>query len=239
MTPRQASIEAGGSPDLIRGLLRGKQRSFRGENAARLAKVLKCSLRWLLTGDGEIDGEDHVSSEDIADEMSHEQKPTNGAHSLANYKGDLPGATPEIDARAGAGQGQVGENEVVTLARGDSYIGHRVISEWVFPPQYLRHELRASPASIMLLEVVGDSMSPTLESGDRVLIDTQHSKPTPDGIYVIDEGDGPMVKRLQMVRRSDPPEIRVISDNTHHEAYTLLLDQVRVIGRVAARLSKA
>lgn len=94
------------------------------------------------------------------------------------------------------------------------------------------------PGEIMVLEVVGDSMSPTLDSGDRVLVDTTYSKPTPDGIYVIEEGDGPMVKRLQLVRRSDPPEIRIISDNKHHEPYTLRLDDIRIIGRVSGRVTR-
>lgn len=90
----------------------------------------------------------------------------------------------------------------------------------------------------MVLEVVGDSMSPTLETGDRVIIDTNHSRVTPDGIYVIDEGDGPMVKRLQLVRRSDPPEVRILSDNRNHEAYTLRLEDIRIIGRVSGRVTK-
>lgn len=51
LTPRSASLKAGGSADLIRGLLRGKQRSFRGENLAKLAAVLGVSATWLLTGE--------------------------------------------------------------------------------------------------------------------------------------------------------------------------------------------
>lgn len=117
-------------------------------------------------------------------------------------------------------------------------MGHKVVSEWLFPSAFLRHELRMQPGEIMVLEVVGDSMSPTLESGDRVLVDTTYAKPTPDGVYVIEEGDGPMVKRLQLVRRSDPAEIRIISDNKHHEPYTLRLDQIRIIGRVSGRVTK-
>lgn len=51
ITPRAASIKAGGSPDLIRGLLRGRQRNFRGDNLSKLAEVLGVSANWLLTGD--------------------------------------------------------------------------------------------------------------------------------------------------------------------------------------------
>lgn len=234
LSPRAASLQAGGSPDLIRGVLRGNNRTLRGDNLVNVARVLGVSVAWLQTGEHE-----HLSSEDVAAGLpGNEQRESFGTSSLENYSGKVPGAVPEIDAKAGAGNGNVGEHEVVTLRRGESYVGHKVVSEWVFPPAYLRHELRMQPGDIMVLEVVGDSMSPTLESGDRVMVDTTYSKPTPDGIYVIEEGDGPMVKRLQLIRRSDPPEIRIISDNKHHEPYTLRLEDVRIIGRVSGRVTK-
>ncbi len=192
------------------------------------------SVSWLLTGE-----HDHIPSEEVAASLTGGiARDHNGKTSLENYKGDTPGAVPEVDARAGAGPGQVGEHEVVTLRRGDSYIGHKVISEWLFPSAFLRHELRVQPGNLMVLEVVGDSMSPTLETGDRVLVDASHSRPTPDGVYVIDEGDGPLVKRLQTVRRSDPPEVMILSDNPNHKAYNLRLDEIRIIGRVSGRFSR-
>jgi phage repressor protein C with HTH and peptisase S24 domain len=212
-----------------------------GRQSAKYATAFRVSEGWLLTGEGsgpQVE-HDHLSSEDIARSLSADQhREHNGSTTLEGYRGDLPNAIPEVDARAGAGSGSVGDHEVVTLQRGGSYVGHKVVSEWVFPSAFLRHELHAQPGAIIVLEVVGDSMSPTLESGDRVIIDTVHARPVPDGVYVIDEGDGPLVKRLQLIRRSEPPEIRIISDNKHHEAYTLRADDVRIIGRVTGRVSK-
>lgn len=191
-------------------------------------------MNWLLTGEA-----DHIPSEEVAAGMDKgTSSAANSASTLKSFKGTIPGSVPEVDARAGAGNGSVGEHEVVTLHRGASYVGHKVISEWAFPSAFLRHELRLQPDGIMVLEVVGDSMSPTLETGDRVIIDTNHSRVTPDGIYVIDEGDGPMVKRLQLVRRSDPQEVRILSDNKNHEPYTLRLEDIRIIGRVSGRVTK-
>lgn len=231
-TARSVSIKTTGKSDFLRPVLAGAQP--RADNLAKLASVLGVSVYWLLTGD-----EEHISSEEVAAGLPGEgAREAIAASSLENYSGQTPDAVPEIDARAGAGNGNVGEHAVVTLKRGESYVGHKVTAEWVFPSTFLRHELRLQPGGIMVLEVVGDSMSPTLESGDRVIIDTAHTRPTPDGVYVIEEGDGPMVKRLQLIRRSDPPEVRIISDNKHHEAYTLRLDEVRIIGRVSGRVSK-
>ena len=53
-TPRAASIEAGGSPDLIRNITRGKSKAPRGANLTRLADVLGVSAEWLMTGQGNI-----------------------------------------------------------------------------------------------------------------------------------------------------------------------------------------
>lgn len=47
-TARGASLEAGLSPDAIRGVLRGMSRTPRGETLQRLARVLDCSITYLL-----------------------------------------------------------------------------------------------------------------------------------------------------------------------------------------------
>lgn len=234
MSEREASLSVAGNPDLIRNIKRGRSDSLRGHRLLKLASLLGVSASWLMTGET-----GHISSEEVAAGLSGDETSDNtGTSALEAYRGRLPGAVPEVDARAGAGDGMVGDEEVVTLQRGDSFVGHKVLAEWIFPPAFLRHELRVQPGGIMILEVIGDSMSPTLQSGDRVIIDTAHSRPVPDGIYVIDEGDGPMVKRLQQIRRSEPAEIRVISDNQHHEPYTLRLEDIRIVGRVSGRVTK-
>ncbi len=47
-TARGASLEAGLSPDAIRGVLRGMSKTPRGETLQRLARVLDCSITYLL-----------------------------------------------------------------------------------------------------------------------------------------------------------------------------------------------
>lgn len=51
---RTVSIEAGGSPDLVRNILRGKSKAPRGQSLTRLAEALGVSAEWLMTGDGNI-----------------------------------------------------------------------------------------------------------------------------------------------------------------------------------------
>lgn len=152
-----------------------------------------------------------------------------------DYKGSSNGSSPEIDARAGAGQGQIASERVVTLDSGGVVTGHRVVGEWILPPDMVRHEMQANPSRTWVVAVVGDSMSPTLKNGDRVFVDTMHTRLSPDGLYVIDEGDGPMVKRLHRIRDSDPPAAEIISDNEHHPRFARTLDRFRIIGRVCGR----
>ena len=154
------------------------------------------------------------------------------------YRGRIPGSQPEITGAAGAGPGEMPEDRVIMLSRGEAVLGHAVKAEWVLPPDYLRQELNASPGATWVFRVTGDSMEPSLARGDRVLIDTSHSVAADDGIYVIDEGNGPLVKRVHLIRRSDPPEYEIISDNQIVPSYRMPADEIRIIGRVCGRVSR-
>ena len=79
-------------------------------------------------------------------------------------------------------------------------------------------------------EVRGDSMSPTLEGGSVVFVDTVQNSPPPDDIYAINYGDGLMVKRLKLVPRSD--RVQIISDNERYGVDELLREEVQVFGRI-------
>lgn len=234
MSEREASMLVAGNGDLIRNIKRARSDSLRGPRLLKLADVLDVSPEWLLTGQGET-APASKSEENASNEKNLTKLNTNV---LSLYKQTITGSVPEVDARAGAGDGSIGDHEVVSLHRGESFVGHKIISEWVFPSAFLRHELHTQPGNILVIEVVGDSMSPTLESGDRLIVDTAHSRPSPDGLYIIDEGHGPMVKRLQLIRRSEPAQIRIISDNERHESYTLRLDELTIIGRVSGRVTR-
>lgn len=79
--------------------------------------------------------------------------------------------------------------------------------------------LKASPSQLRIMHVEGDSMSPTLLDGDTVLVDMTRRAPNPPGIFVLDDGMGLVAKRLEYVPNSDPPSVRVISDNGFYSPY--------------------
>ncbi|WP_158240709.1 S24 family peptidase [Telmatospirillum siberiense] len=147
-------------------------------------------------------------------------------------EGESRAAIPEINIRAGMGGG--GESLVMahTDEFGNSVSVDDVKAVWNLPSDYVRHELRVSPRDSRIIEVKGDSMSPTLESGDRVMIDTLDRTPSPGGLFALWDGLGVIVKRLEHVLNSDPPLIRIKSDNPRHDQYERVMDEINIIGRV-------
>lgn len=84
--------------------------------------------------------------------------------------------------------------------------------------------------NISLIKVQGDSMEPTLLSGDLVMIDHGRSFiASQGGIYAIAIDDEIMIKRVQPVF---PDKILVISDNKQYPAQEIAAENVRVNGKV-------
>jgi phage repressor protein C with HTH and peptisase S24 domain len=89
------------------------------------------------------------------------------------------------------------------------------------------------------MEVIGDSMTPTYQPGDRVLIDLMQNTFVADTVYAISDGySEPQIKRLQRVPFSNPTQVRIISDNTSLETFTADLSQVTIIGRICGHIAR-
>lgn len=84
---------------------------------------------------------------------------------------------------------------------------------------------------IKILKVVGDSMEPTISSGDFVWVDISCNTPVSDGIYLFCIGDRLVVKRLQINPFDNSVEI--MSDNQKYKPLKANDYQtVSVVGRV-------
>ncbi len=139
---------------------------------------------------------------------------------------------PEIDVIGGLGTGGEAAMEAFTPNGHDIISGDRVRDMWPLPADYLRGELRMTERRARIIEVRGDSMSPTLLSGDRVMIDVGDRTMAAGGLFAIWNGDGVAVKRLRQIRGSDPPRMTLLSDNEHEPPEEVLLEEIRIIGRV-------
>lgn len=101
-----------------------------------------------------------------------------------------------------------------------------------FRRSWIRNSQKATPSQLRIMHVEGDSMAPTLLSGDAVLVDMTRRAPNPPGIFVLDDGMGLVAKRLEHIPNSDPSAVRVISDNKHYPEYERTADKIRIVGRI-------
>jgi transcriptional regulator with XRE-family HTH domain len=138
----------------------------------------------------------------------------------------------EMEVIGGLGSGGQADLEDFEAGNGHSISADVVRDTWSLPPAYLAGELRITSKRARIIEVRGDSMEPTLLSGDRVMIDVGDRGLSQEGVFALWDGDGVAVKRLERVRPSDPPSLRLISDNPRHRAVELTMEEVQIIGRV-------
>lgn len=146
----------------------------------------------------------------------------------------LPPSTegiPNLDIHAGMGNGGLGYVEVdeTTMRPLPAYTD----GDWIFPPSVQSRigSLRGKFA----FPVEGDSMEPTLKAGSFVFVDTTKTIPAVPGLYVVNTGDGRLVKRVELIAGTD--QIAIMSDNPNYRDYEFSREEVQVFGRVIAVFS--
>ncbi|MDP3224388.1 MAG: LexA family transcriptional regulator, partial [Rubrivivax sp.] len=125
----------------------------------------------------------------------------------------------------GAAAGRSGDTPVDRLdfdRAGDFALSH----EWLY--RHLQH----TSGELASVQVMGDSMSPTLLDGDTIIIDRGVREVVADAIYVIHMLGTRLVKRIQ--RKSDGSLI-IISDNVAYEREPVprgRAGEIEVLGRM-------
>lgn len=83
-----------------------------------------------------------------------------------------------------------------------------------FDPSWLRRVARGAPDQLSIIRVSGDSMAPTLDDGDDVLVDRgDGAERMRDGIYVLRMDDALVIKRLAVNPATSPRTVSIRSDN--------------------------
>ena len=96
----------------------------------------------------------------------------------------------------------------------------------------LRHEGGAEPANVRILRARGDSMEPAVHDGDRLLVDVARKTPATGEMAVLWDGTGLVVKRVEVMPRTDPPRLRLISANPAYDPYDCLAGEAHIAGTV-------
>ncbi len=83
--------------------------------------------------------------------------------------------------------------------------------------------------NIEAIKVTGDSMEPTLNSGNVIFLDTTKTDPSRDGIYAFSNINGLFVKRIQ--KRIDG-KLDIISDNKEYPKQVVDKNEIKIIGKI-------
>lgn len=137
---------------------------------------------------------------------------------LVHFGGEEYGAVRSMAGRLAAGAGA----EADESAHG----------QMLFRMQWLRGVTAAGLDKLVVVPVDGDSMEPTLRTGDHALVDLTQRKPSrKDGLYVIRSDGGLQVKRVSA--HPSTGRLAVKSDNPAYESYTNVdPGSVAILGRV-------
>ncbi len=114
------------------------------------------------------------------------------------------------------------------MTRGGAIRSRQIVDYLAFKVDWVRSRLNTDPRNLLLIEAAGDSMSPTLEDADLLLVDLGEPRFKHDGVYVLRRNGDLIVKRLQ--RRPDG-KLVIRSDNPAYEPLVVPAESVRVIGR--------
>lgn len=167
------------------------------------------------------------------DHFRRTPSPSASSKRLANNPSLTGEGTNELDVRGGAGPGLLPARIIEEMDRsGRTYGADPIIGRWEFPDGYLSRSIGVRPENARIIEVQGDSMVPTLQSGDRVMVDLHQTNPSQPGLFALWDGIGVVIKRVEHIFNSEPPELRILSDNPQHAPYTGSADEVRIIGRI-------
>lgn len=131
-------------------------------------------------------------------------------------------AVEELDVTAAAGDGA------------DVEQGH-VLRTWLMPRDIVSIATDSALNAVKIIRIKGDSMTPSFHPLDRVLVDTGDTLPSPGGIFVVWDGLGLVVKRVQVVPHTDPPRVKITSDNPKYEPYERALGVAYIQGRVIGK----
>jgi transcriptional regulator with XRE-family HTH domain len=200
-----------------------------------IADVTKVDMTWLVFGDEE--DQRSKGRKSIVGSYDPDSDSNDEGYSPETWKPRIPGSRPEIDVRLGAGEGSVGQ--MLSIGSNGGMSGHRVVAEWVLPEAFMVGVMEANAARTIIMEVVGDSMQPNYQPGDRVMVDLTQTRMIADTVYAISDGfSEPQIKRLQRIPFSDPPRVNIISDNPALDNFEADLERVHIIGRICGVIAR-
>lgn len=179
----------------------------KSETLKKIKQLKKCSIDWLLTGEGEPFPT--ATNSVVRDTLGQ----------IVNIDDFVYVPKYDIEAAAGAGQLVNNEQPAFTMA---------------FRKDWFNHFVSTEINSLSVISVKGDSMEGVLNDGDTILVQCMNTNTIRrDGLYVLRINDNLLVKRLQLMPSN---VINVISANEAYPSFEIDLNKdgenVQIIGKV-------
>jgi len=214
-----------------------------GKKLKAICAAYGVNLHWLLTGEGEPFPGDSQPSQTPA---GAEQKPLAAPHGVAySYlvaRAPIQAAPAADEPRIlqvmehAPGTCDPSEFDLVPMSEaqlsaggGAFVISENIKTYYAFRKDWIRR-IAVSPRKLIMMEIKGGSMDPTICTGDVVLIDLGRTHIHSGQIYALRINDTIMIKRLEPLVGG---MIRVISDNrAEYPPYDVFRNDLCVIGQV-------
>jgi phage repressor protein C with HTH and peptisase S24 domain/DNA-binding XRE family transcriptional regulator len=220
MSVSDLAIALGVQPQTVRDYENGKS-VLGGDKVAKLIE-LGVDANWLLAGPGydSVPFNDFLTVAKKYQHISLSSKRNQLNQDHQEYEPDTIFIEQYPDVRAAAGMGQITPTDAVSISIAIN------ASDW-------HSYVGLSTKYLKIISVYGDSMKPTLQHGDQILVDTACHSFIDDALYVIQQRDNLRVKRIKL--RLDG-SIEVKSDNNKEftpEIYTPEeAADFRIVGKV-------
>ena len=249
---RDIATTCGVSYEAVRQWFAGDTGNIKNENLVAIAEGYDTTVDWLLSGKGEppsrkaADAQKagNYSSADLVKQMLAKH----GRGLSEEARARIAEVVEEVALESKSTNvvkvdftraGQVGD-EVwiahydVRAAMGGGQIPHEfpeMLQDIRVSPKHLR-EMGVSFKEHFHLKMItgwGQSMAPTIKDRDPLLVDITIREFTGDGIYLFSHDEMLYVKRLQ---KKGKDRFKMISDNKHHDAEDIRVDDTHILARV-------
>jgi phage repressor protein C with HTH and peptisase S24 domain len=177
------------------------------DKVVKISRLYKVNLEWLATGEGP--------------KYPGEQSPTTVSETVVITSNEFTedySLIPGYHILVSTGHGELNQDEEVTR-------------HLAFRNKWLRYRgFEASSLSVVFAH--GDSMEPTIQNNNSLLVNVDDSKLTDGSIFVLRFGDELYAKRLQ--KRFDG-SVELISDNKEYNNQIVNVDEIEklhIIGKV-------
>lgn len=249
---RDIATTCGVSYEAVRQWFAGDTGNIKNENLVAIAEGYDTTVDWLLSGKGEPPSRKaadapkagNYSSADLVKQMLAKH----GRGLSEEARARIAEVVEEVALESKSTNvvkvdftraGQVGD-EVwiahydVRAAMGGGQIPHEypeMLQDIRVSPKHLR-DLGVTFKEHFHLKMItgwGQSMAPTIKDRDPLLVDITIREFTGDGIYLFSHDEMLYVKRLQ---KKGKDRFKMISDNKHHDAEDIRVDDTHILARV-------